>query len=372
MISKIRTLTLALCLLLVMLSPVLAQAQGKGQGQINVSNSTAQMNFPLSLNFSTQVKSNVNITDIRLRYQIEQITFAQVASEIFVDFTPAAAVNAKCSLDMRKVGGVPAGAVVDYWWVVRDASGASLQTAPIKNQIVDNRYSWRNLTQGKISLYWYQGDNNFAQTLMTAAQQALVKLAKDTGATPDKMVNVYIYASPADLKGAMIYSEEWTGGVAFTQYSIVSIGIATNQLTWGEGAMTHELTHIVIYQMTANPYNDLPVWLNEGLAMYNEGALDAQYAVPLRGAINNDRLFSVRSISSPFSPYSDKSVLAYAESYSLIDYLVSQYGAEKMLQLLNTFKEGSDYDPAFQKVYGFDMDGLNVQWKPWVTSHYGK
>jgi hypothetical protein len=34
-----------------------------------------------------------------------------------------------------------------------------------------------------------------------------------------------------------------------------------------------------------------------------------------------------------------------------------------MLELLNTFQQGSTYDGAFQKVYGFDMDKLYSLWK---------
>jgi hypothetical protein len=207
---------------------------------------------------------------------------------------------------------------------------------------------------------------------MSAAQQALVKLTKDTGASPNKMINVYIYNGPQDLQGAMVYPQEWTGGVAYTQYGVIAIGIATNQLAWGQGAMTHELTHMVIYQVTNNPYNDLPVWLNEGLAMYSEGPLTSQYTDPLSSAISGNKLISVRTISSPFSADGNKANLSYAESYSLIDYLVSQYGSDKMTLLLNTFQQGSDYDPAFQKVYGFDMDGLNNLWKTWVAKQYGK
>jgi hypothetical protein len=39
-----------------------------------------------------------------------------------------------------------------------------------------------------------------------------------------------------------------------------------------------------------------------------------------------------------------------------------------MLELLNTFKQGSDYDGALRKVYGFDMDGLNTQWRGWIST----
>jgi hypothetical protein len=372
MIKKFLLMMIVLGLLFTVLSSASGPALAQGQGQITVSNSTAQMNFPLALNFSSQIKSNVNITDVRLRYQVEQMSFAQVTAEAYIAVTPSSAVNAKYSLDMRKVGGLPPGTYVDYWWAVRDSSGAALETQPVRYQINDNRYTWRNLSQGKINLFWYQGDNSFAQSLMTAGQQALDKLASDTGATPDKTINIYIYANSKDLQGSMIFPNEWTGGVAFVQYSIIAIGISPSNLTWGKGAMTHELTHNVVFQEVFNPYNDLPVWLNEGLAMYAEGPLDSQFTGPLKSAINSDNLISVRTICSPFSAYADKANLSYAESYTLIEYLLQQYGPSKMSQLLVTFKQGSTYDGAFQKVYGFDMDGLNNQWQPWVKSQYGK
>ena len=38
-----------------------------------------------------------------------------------------------------------------------------------------------------------------------------------------------------------------------------------------------------------------------------------------------------------------------------------------MLELLKTFKQGSSYDGALGKVYGFDMDGLDSLWRDYVT-----
>ncbi len=370
MIKKIVLVAIVLGLLLTVLSPGLAAVSAQGQGQITVSGSSARMNFPLTLNFTAQVKSNVDITDIRLRYQVEQTSFAQVTSEGYVSFSPASTVNAQYTLDMRRVGGLPPGTNLDYWWVIKDSSGASLETKPVPFEITDERYTWQTLTEGKVNLCWYQGNKSFAQALMDTAQQALTKLAKDTGATPDNMINIYIYANSSDLQGSMIYPNEWTGGVAFVQYSIIAIGISPNNLTWGQGAMTHELTHNVIFQVTANPYNDLPVWLNEGLAMYSEGPLTSQFTNPLTSAVRSNSLLSVRTISSPFSAYADRANLSYAESDTVVDYLIQQYGAVKMNDLLKTFQAGTTYDGAFQKVYGFDMDGLNTQWQSWLKTQY--
>jgi hypothetical protein len=324
----------------------------------------------VTLNFSSQIKSSSSITDVRLLYKVEQMSYADVTSEGFVNLTPSPSVNAKWSLDMRQIGGLPPGSLVDYWWKVQDAAGSKIETRSVQYQFNDTRYKWQNISSDKVTIFWYNGSTAFAQELMNTAQQSIAKLQQDTGASPSKMVNIYIYASAADLQGAMVFPQEWTGGVAFTQYSIIAIGIPPNNLAWGKGAMTHELTHIVVYQVVYNPYNDLPVWLNEGLAMYSEGPLDIQYTVPLKSAIQNNRLLSVRTICSPFSAFGDKSVLSYGESYTLVAYLTGKYGADKMLQLLKTFKQGSTYDAAFQTVYGFNLDGLDSQWRAWVPSQY--
>ena len=51
--------------------------------------------------------------------------------------------------------------------------------------------------------------------------------------------------------------------------------------------MTHELTHTSLYQVTFNPYNGLPYWLNEGLAMYHiRRAFTSQFTTPFINAIN--------------------------------------------------------------------------------------
>jgi hypothetical protein len=368
MIKNIVLIVIVVLLLLSLMSPSVAQEQT----QLSVSNSTAKIDFPLTLNFSAQIKSNSSIMDVRVRYSIDQMSFANVFSEAKVQIQPSLNVNAIWSLDLRKLGGLPPGSSLSYWWLVKDANGGILETPPAKFKVTDDRYTWKNLTQDKISINWYTGDNSFSQELMQTAQTSLSKLSKDTGVYPTKTINIYIYGNNKDLLGSMINPQEWTGGVAFTPYNIIAIGIEPAQLDWGKGAMTHELTHIVTYQVVFNPYNDLPVWLNEGLAMYSEGILSSQYTEPLSSAVSKNTLLSVKTISSPFSAYSSKSILSYAESYSLVDYLIFKYGADKMSQVLNTFKQGSTFDGAFLKVYGFDLDGLNALWEPWVKSQYSK
>ncbi len=367
MIKKVSVLAVVVCLLLAILSPGPVQAQG----ELTIVDSSAEIEFPSLLIFRLSASSDVNITDIRLCYTVDRTSFAEVVSEAYIAFVPATTVDVSWVLQMVKTGGMPPGSSLEYWWQVEDANGNKKETAPVTVQFDDTRFSWRSLTQGKVTLYWYDGDDSFAQELMTAAQDALERLAEDTGAELEKPAKLYIYASTSDLMGAMIYPQEWTGGAAYTRYGIMAIGISSNNIGWGKRAIAHELTHLVIHQMTLNPYNSLPDWLDEGLAMHTEGELGAEFVAYLEEAIEEDSLISVQSLCSPFSAYTDKASLSYAQSYSLVDFLITSYGRDKMLELLNIFREGSGYDAALEEVYGFDMDGLDTLWWEYIAAPAG-
>ena len=115
--------------------------------------------------------------------------------------------------------------------------------------------------------------------------------------------------------------------------------------------------------MTFNPYGDLPSWLEEGLSMYAEGDLRNDLQSILTEAISEDNLISVRSLSGSFPAKAEEAGLYYAQSYSLVNFLIHDYGKDRMLQLLSIFKEGSAHDDALLEVYGFDTDGLDDLWR---------
>ena len=332
---------------------------------LSIIESAVVINFPASITFNITTASSANITDIRLHYMVDRMGHVRIVSEIPLVITSATRVTTQWVWDMRMSGGMPPGSSIDYWWTVSDAGGRKLETAPATVHIEDNRYTWRSTTRGNVTLYWYQGEDSFSGELMDAVQEALSRLANNTGAELEDPVRLYIYASSADLRGSMIFPQEWTGGVAFTQYGIIAIGITPDSsgLAWGKQAIAHELTHLVINQVTLNPYNSLPTWLDEGLAMTAEGELGPEFVSSISKARSENALISIRSLASPFSANTDESLLGYAESYEVVTYLINKFGREKMLALLNTFKQGSGYDEALQKIYGFDMDGLNTKWK---------
>jgi hypothetical protein len=355
MIKRIGLVVLAL-LLLLFSSPV------KAESDISVLDKSVTIDFPYSLAFNLEAESSANIVDARLHYQVDKMNYAQVVSEGWAEFTPATRIETSWVWDMRRAS-LPPGAQVTYWWTIKNADGDERETLPAVVRFDDGRYQWQNLTSGNITLFWYEGDNSFAWELMNACQEGLTRLTQEFGAYPERHINIYVYASSQELRGAMIFPQEWTGGVAFTEFGIIAIGISLDNIDWGKEALVHELTHLVVHQIVFSPYGALPVWLDEGLAMYNQGELSPQLRYRLKEAISEDNLLSVRSLCSPFSAEPEKAYLSYAESYSLVEYLLNDYSGGKMLNLLTLFKRGSTYDEALTKAYGFDIDGLDTRWQ---------
>jgi hypothetical protein len=349
---------------ILVITPTIAHSQ---EG-ISLVDSSAQIYFPSALVFSVKAQSQSNIVKLRLHYQVDRMNYAPVTDEAWPEFTPSTKVQTEWVWDMRKAS-LPAGATVKYWWTIEDTSGDRLTTPSQKVRFDDLRYNWQKVTSGQISLFWYKGNQYFVDQLMAACQQALDRLAQDTGVYLKQPVSLYIYATPEDLRGAMVFPQEWAGGVAFTEYGIIAIGIPINELDWGKGALAHELGHMVTHQITFSPYGaNLPFWLDEGLAMYAEGKPDAYLESVLQKAIAQHNLISVRSLASPFSAIPEEAYISYAESQSLIRFLIQNYGRDKMLSLLNLFKEGNTYDDALTQVYGFDQDGLDATWQKYITS----
>jgi hypothetical protein len=331
--------------------------------------SYAVVEYPDRINFTLELESREQITDIRLNYRVERDSFVDVVCESVAGYD-ADTKSASWTWDMYTTGNLPPGTVVEYWWKISTGSGNYHFTQPQKVAFDDSRYQWQEISEGNLSIYWYRGDLAFAGELMETARVALIQLEDDMGAYLARPVNIYIYGSSEDLQGAMLYVQEWAGGLAFTGYGVVAIGIAPSNIDWGKRAMVHELAHLVTHQMTNNPYNSIPVWLNEGISMYAEGEMEEFSESYLRRAAANNDLISVQSLASPFPSDADKTYLSYAQSYSLVEYLISQHGSQKMAELLYTFSLGSTYDGAFMNVFGFDIDGLDTAWQAWVKEKY--
>ena len=125
---------------------------------------------------------------------------------------------------------------------------------------------------------------------------------------------------------------------------------------------------MLVGEATFGPFGDIPNRLSEVLAQYAEGEIEEYQRQVLNRAIKEDRLISVRSLGSSFPTNPDRAGLAYAQSLSLVSYLLETYSWTEMRELLAVFKDGSTYDNALQKVYSFDTGQFEVQWLAYIRT----
>ncbi len=342
------------------------------QEAVQVLNRDWQAEFRDHITFTLEAESQAEIVEVDLLYRV----VGQIAtSRNEADFTPGEHIQADYVIDQTEPERyLPPGTELQYWWKITDAAGNELKTETETLLYLDTRYEWQTLEGERLTLYWVDGDQEFGQALFDRANEALDTLEMDMGVEVERPIKIFIYPTHEDLLGAIsTVAQEWTGGQAFADYGVVVLAIdvcperefsqlvCRSQLPWGLDATTHEISHLVIHQATDNPYGDIPVWLDEGIAVYNEDQeqLDEDFRDSFERAVENNELLTLRSLSSPFPADPARANLSYGQSGAVVKFIIAEYGREDMAELLDIFSEGTLYDEALQEALGVDTDGLD-------------
>jgi hypothetical protein len=352
---------LVLLSLIVLFLGTVVSPPASAQGAIEVTAADVVNNFPEEVVFRLSAHSDATIEKVTLHYQILPDGVMAYGRP---DFTPAERVQ----VDFRLKGNDPPrsylapGARIDYFWEVEDETGNKLTTDTATFVYDDIRFSWQSISEGNVSVYWYAGSRSSAESSLAVARETLDEMSALLGVTVDYPVKVWIYDSYEDMLPALVRRSETHEQLVVVAGERVS---SDTVLMQGEGAddtLRHELTHIVTHVAGEGPYGGLPAWLDEGTAMYGQSEPGEGFTSALNKAVERDSLLSVRSMTSPTGDPS-KVGLFYGEAWSLVDFLIDNYGPAKFAELFDTFKEGSTVDKALLKVYGFDQGGLEDAWR---------
>ena len=230
-----------------------------------------------------------------------------------------------------------------------------------QTNFADARFDWDSHTDGNVTFHWYAGGEDFGRRIADGVRAGLetLRLGRELVAP----ITVFVYESSEDVRGAVLFAQEWTGGLAYVRQNIILITVNPANFDTGLPGVVHELAHLLVEEVTFNCFGGLPTWLNEGLAVYAEGGLPESQKTALEEAIAADELISLRSLNSSFPVGQSAAILSYAQSYSLVAYLLNVYGWTKMQELLVIFSEGSTDEKALRQVYGLEYEDLETEWR---------
>jgi hypothetical protein len=341
-----------------MVSPVPRQVSAAAP--IRVIAQSQQNKFPASVSFSVRAEGDRPIVKATVYFKInDQATTSYAAAQI----TPGTKVDTTYTVDLRK-SYVPPGVRIRYQWLLEDDSNATVRSDWTTFTLEDPRFTWKSVNAENVTVSWYQGDADFGEALRKAAGSAITTMSSQAGVKVEAPIRILIYANDQDFMSAEDPgTHEWAGGSAFPRYNVILIHAAASNLDYATRTIPHELTHVIIYNATKNPYGGIPHWLDEGLAMVSEGEQEPGFDVALKAAVKNDSLISVWSLSSNFPTDARQARLSYAQSYSLTRFVIDKYGQSAMSKLLAAFREGATYDDALKSAIGLDTYGLDDAWR---------
>jgi hypothetical protein len=353
----------AVLLILLVLSSIqhgLVGTQALAAEQIAIKTDKASSDFPDGIDFSLDARSDHEIQRIELLYQAADIETLNLEVP---DFKPGKHVSLKHTLDFH-TNFEPSGIDITYHWRITDDAGNVTESEPKVVQWFDNRFDWQSTASSDVTLYTYYQNPAFAKIILDTAQRTVDRLKVMYGLDTVTPFRIWAYNKQKDfLVTQQANGSDAVAATTYPQFHVIASLLPEGGIREVGRVIPHEVSHQLLYQATKNPFNAPPTWLDEGLAVSNQESGNEDSPALVKDAAEKGQLFSIRSLKSDFPlDYSDM-VLAYAESYSIVQFIITTYGEDKLAAVIAAYRDGVSHDEALRRGLGVDTDQLDQLWK---------
>jgi hypothetical protein len=345
---------------LALVAPASAQ-----ENALTVRDQSVEIDFPSQIVFNLDIDAPEPVERVELRYQP---IYSEVSRAERPDFEQGTSISTEYELDLR-TRYLPPGIDIQYRWIITLENGEQLETEQQEFFFIDDRYEWQELTEGPVSIYYYEGGSQFGNMAMDVTNRTIDRFGTDFDVHLDDPINIVLYGSVSDFSEALPYnSPEWIGGFADPSQNLIVAGISP-----GDGAatemgrmLTHEVVHLLVAQATLNPFNGPPRWLDEGLAINYQEVQEERFRRVLNLAVDDGRLIPLPALRSSFPSDPDLAIQSYAQSESVVQFLIEEYGHESVAAILDVYQEGVSHRAAVERAMGMTLEDIDEEWKAWL------
>ncbi len=201
----------------------------------------------------------------------------------------------------------------------------------------------------------------FALAILDVLESAANLVGAELGLFPESRVPVGIYKR-ADYK-MVTDSPDWSGGFYDGKIRL-PFGALNDVTPTIRSVLYHEYAHVIVFELTRG---NCPLWLNEGIAeMF--GRMQQNRPLPELGrAVRTGALIDFKKLETNFSGLSSSAAsLAYQQSYSLVNYMVTAYGWHRIKEILSGLGKGLAFNESVAsalKDYNVNFDTLEKEWR---------
>jgi hypothetical protein len=214
---------------------------------------------------------------------------------------------------------------------------------------------WREEKSDHFIVYYKTAPAGFVRNTVDRSEEIYRKTTTTLGITRykawtwDKRVKIFIYDNDRDYKANAGYS--WSGGVVNSGDKTISTYPSASGFF--DSLLPHELGHIV-FEEYLGPKAVVPLWLSEGVAMFEEegGRIGADEDV--HSAIEHGRFIPLKELSEITLTNDSKKrfvELFYAEAASVVNFLITSGDTYRFQRLCSYLKDGMRFEWALKKAY---------------------
>jgi len=263
---------------------------------------------------------------------------------------------------------------IGYQWEVWAEDGSHHLSPEQIVRYEDTRFDWDVHTTEAVAVWTHDRPGSLGAQVFDIADQAIRRQRGLFGAEVQLQIQILIYNDFDEFAAWHATVGEFIGGQAFPGFGVTTqiVSLAGPQEGWLLDVVPHEISHLYFAQVTNNPTVSVPVWLNEGVASYNEfGAQTAAVRQVERAAEQAD-LIPLSSLRMGFGSHNEaRARLAYDEAVSAVIYLIEVYGQGGLADLLAAYRQGLPNDQAFVSALGVDAGTFEAGWASWAGAPAG-
>ena len=338
------------------------QASGEPD-TIRVISHTHEINFPHEIIFSLEVESdNYQINAIQFFYTLSS---GDVKVYGYPSYTTTKRVQTSFQIKTSGAHYIPPGTDLVYYYKITNDNGDTLKTEKFTLEYKDPKYNWTKLRQGNLEILYHDLPHEKVHKILDNVDPQLQAAKKLFGLQEIQLLKAVIVNGRNEAERSFPHlSDKATrghifGGFAFDNHNLfISQGLNRNTIA-------HEITHLLLGQAIYSPMARVPAWLNEGLAMHFE--IDSRSRTyRIEKLAHQGRLLKLRAMGAIPGKPNDIDIF-YAQSWSLVDFMIRTYGEDRMYNLVAAINRGHKIEDAISYAYGFNIDQLETEWKNYVV-----
>ena len=250
--------------------------------------------------------------------------------------------------------------LVTYQW--RAAVGDEVVLGPEETiRYEDDRpgLDWQQAELGETTVHWYGDAETQARRFGELTAVGVAQAEDLLGTELAGPVDVFVYDSREDFFGALgPGAREWTGAAAYSELRTIFMWLGGGSPAYLEVAMVHEVTHVVFFDATGNPFHEPARWLNEGIATWSESGDAGEQRGIVEFEASGGGLFSFEAITEQFPIGERGGQLSYAQGTTMIDNIIDRYGREAIARIAAAYRDGASDAEALEAGTGVPADQL--------------